>query len=328
MTTKIVQSLLDQVLKEMQEELSSSHKLSLLSKAFERISKRYREETGLFLQTEEERLSYLFTRLPATFAVACRVFQELKRRVPDLEIHSLLDVGAGPGTGMWAAVEEFKTLHRGTFIEKDFSFASIGKQLIARSSHPVLQQAPWHSMDMKDISNIKSHDLTLLSYSIGEVNEEHWESILSTLWQITEKALVIIEPGTPSGYRRMMKIRDFLHNQLGAYLVAPCPHSKACPLSKEDWCHFSERVQRSSLHRYLKSADLGYEDEKFCYLILGKQQACSFSKRIIRHPMKHSGFIEVTVCEKEGTVQKKIYSKKNKEMYKEIKKLNWGDLIP
>lgn len=323
----IYNSCLERVLKEMQEELLSSHKLSLFTKAFERISDRYRKETGFFLQTEEERLAYLFTRLPSTFAVACRVFQELKQRAPDLEVHSLLDVGAGPGTGMWAAIEEFQSLQKGTFIEKDASFASLGKQLIDRSANPFLQKASWHLMDMKEIVNSEPHDVTLLSYSIGEVKEEHWKKLLSNLWGSTEKALVIIEPGTPGGYHRMMKIRDFLQNECSAYLWAPCPHSKPCPLSKEDWCHFSTRVQRSSLHKQLKSAELGYEDEKFCYLIFGKQKAASFSKRILRHPMKHTGFIEVTVCEEEGIVQKKIYSKKNKEIYRDIKKLNWGDVI-
>ena len=43
--------------------------------------------------------------------------------------------------------------------------------------------------------------------------------------------------------------------------------------------------------------------------------------------MKHSGFVEFSLCGEEG-VQKKVYSKKDKEKYRENKKLNWGDVIP
>ncbi|HEY2171232.1 MAG TPA: small ribosomal subunit Rsm22 family protein, partial [Candidatus Angelobacter sp.] len=57
--------------------------------------------------TEAHRAAYLAVRLPATYAALHRVFAELKLRVPQDEITGLLDLGAGPGTTLFAAIEQF-----------------------------------------------------------------------------------------------------------------------------------------------------------------------------------------------------------------------------
>ena len=54
--------------------------------------------------TEAHRAAYLAVRLPATYAAISRVFAEIKLRAPQEEITSLLDLGAGPGTALFAAV--------------------------------------------------------------------------------------------------------------------------------------------------------------------------------------------------------------------------------
>jgi ribosomal protein RSM22 (predicted rRNA methylase) len=323
----VFHSHLEELLEGFREEVLSSYSLQHLAKAFERISERYRKETGLFLQTEEEKAAYMLTRLPATFAAVFSVFKELLARAPHLKIESILDAGAGPGTALWAAAESFKSLEKATLIEKDAKFASLGQKLMKRSSLPLFSKAQWNLADLTELKQVEKHDLTVLSYSIGELKESTRPRLLKLLWEQTDQALVLIEPGTPNGYGRMMKIREYFLKELGAFLWGPCPHSNACPLLKGDWCHFSARVQRSSLHRQLKSAELGHEDEKFFYLIFGKRaEEKSFSQRILRHPIKHSGFFELTLCGREG-VQKKIYSKRDQEKYREIKKLNWGDVI-
>lgn len=320
----MIGSQIGKILEILEEEFLSSKKRNDFVKAFERISTRYRAQSGLFLQTDEERKVYLFTRLPGTFSAISKVLEEMQSRCPDLRIESLLDVGAGPGTGMWAASEVFSSLMKCTLLEKDLHFMRLGQDLVKKSNSECILKSSWKNFDIEKPLEIDPHDLVLLSYSIGEIKEIAWKSLLSSLWKATKKALVIIEPGTPVGYARLMKMREVLKSE-GAYLWAPCPHSLACPLDKNDWCHFSVRVPRTSLHRQLKSAELGYEDEKFSYLIFGKDPISPFHSRIVRHPIKHSGFVELVTCQDKGII-KEVYSKKNKELYKIKKKLEWGDV--
>ncbi len=89
------------------------------------------------------------------------------------------------------------------------------------------------------------------------------------MWAKTNDTLLIVEPGTPSGYQRILDARAQLIKN-GAHVIAPCPHDDACPLVKPDWCHFSQRLQRSRVHKQLKSAELPYEDEKFIYVALSR----------------------------------------------------------
>jgi ribosomal protein RSM22 (predicted rRNA methylase) len=316
---------MEDVIRSLEEKVLSSYKLNSLTKAFERISERYRQGCGSFLQTQEERWVYLLTRLPATFAASVRVCEELSVRRKDLVIETLLDVGAGPGAGLWAASQVFNTLTKATLIERDLEFLRLGKEIASLSSQAVVNQAVWNCEDMTRLESFDSHDLTVLSYSIGEIPEHLWKALVSKLWQSTKKALVFIEPGTPIGYSRMMKLRSLLLD-MGGFLWAPCPHHGNCPITKDDWCHFSVRVSRSSLHRKLKSAELGYEDEKFCYLIIGKESCPSYSSRILRRPIQGSGHTKLCLCQKEG-LNECIVSKRDKEKYREIKKLNWGDVI-
>ena len=170
-------------------------------------------------------------------------------------------------------------------------------------------------------------DLALLSYSIGEIEEKFWVPLLQNLWDKVKSTLIIIEPGTPAGYKRILKIREILLH-MGAKILAPCPHAGACLLKDPDWCHFTARVERSSLHRKVKNADLNYEDEKFSYIVFSKEKNTSlFESRILRFPQIHKGHVCVSLCTRsEGIIQKTI-TKKDKEKYKYIKKCSWGDVI-
>ena len=59
----------------------------------------------------------------------------------------------------------------------------------------------------------------------------------------------------------------------GAHVIAPCPHAADCPLAAADWCHFAQRIERTKIHRSVKGAELGYEDEKFSYIAVARHPA-------------------------------------------------------
>ncbi|MES2345840.1 MAG: small ribosomal subunit Rsm22 family protein [Chlamydiota bacterium] len=290
--------------------------LTHLGAAAQQLTERYRGPARTqFMETEGHRIAYLLTRMPATYAAIAKVFEELVERIPALSIHSFLDLGTGPGTGLWAVKEFFPQIVSHTLLEKDAALISLGKKLSEGKGR-------WIQCDAEKTQVFDSHDLVLLSYALGELKDP--KEVALRAWHATEKILVMIEPGTPLGFERLRKIREILIAE-GAHLVAPCPHARACPLKQNDWCHFSARLNRTSLHRQMKGGSLGYEDEKFFYLIFSKITSVIRCKgRILRHPQKHSGYVEMTVCKEEG-IERKIFSRKDKEIYKWARKAEWGD---
>jgi ribosomal protein RSM22 (predicted rRNA methylase) len=293
--------------------------------AREDLTDRYRQGLSKkqnFMMTEAHRYAYLATRLPATYAAIHFVLEEIRGLIPDTPVKSLLDLGAGPGTGIWAACELFPEIEKITLIEKDPNLIVLGKRLGAYSENKAITHADWQTGDLERLKDLPEHDLILLSYSIGELGESTIIPLLDTCWKSTTQVLVIIEPGTPVGFERIRTIRRHVIS-LGSHMVAPCPHAVACPMPQGDWCHFSQRLERSSFHRRLKGGTLGHEDEKFSYVAVSKTPCVLPQTRVLRHPLKKSGHVCLTLCTS-GGIKQEVISKRNPDAYKIARKLEWG----
>jgi len=276
--------------------------------------------------SEAHRAAYLAVRMPATYAAIRRVFSEIKLRAPQQEIASLLDLGAGPGTALFAAAEHFPQLRQATLIEFDSAWIAVGKRLAEQSESLVVQQAQWLKQDLRSGLSCENHDLVVISYTLGELPHAAAEAMLNKAWKCAGKFLVVIEPGTRRGFAAINAARSALLANAAA-ILAPCPHHFTCPMAAAgDWCHFSQRVERTSQHRQLKGGALGYEDEKFSYFVAAKSAAQSTGARIVRHPGKHSGHVKLVLCTPEGKIENRTITRSSKEAYKRARKAEWGDL--
>jgi len=276
--------------------------------------------------TEAHRVAYLAVRLPATYAAIHRVLAEIKLRAPQQEIASLLDLGAGPGTALFAAAVEFPSLQRATLVESDSGWLAVGKRLAEQSESPIVKRAQWLKQDLRSGLTCEKHDLVVISYTLGELPQAAAEAVVSKAWKCASKFLVVIEPGTRRGFAAINTARSALLAN-AATILAPCPHHFTCPMAAVgDWCHFSQRVERTSQHRQLKGGDLGYEDEKFSYFVAAKNNSPSAGARIIRHPGKHSGHVKLVLCAENGQIESRTITRSNKEAYKRARKAEWGDL--
>lgn len=284
---------------------------SALRLAAETLSQRYREGDKPYLTEDAHYLAYLAMRFPATFEAISHVLQAIN---PDT-IQSFLDLGAGPGTGYLAARAHFSGLTEATLVETDPAFIAIGQQLTDAI-------VTWKRATLPCI--LPAHDVVLMSYSLSEMDEP--EKVLKAAWMATKQYLVIIEPGTPVGYAQIMAIRDTLLAQ-GAFMVAPCPHALACPMEGGDWCHFPARVERNKLHRYLKSGTLGFEDEKYSYVIMSKTAQPLPAARIVGPINFKKGQVIMPLCTEEGQIEITTVTQKNKAFYKECRKKTWGEPI-
>lgn len=275
------------------------------------------------IRSEAHRAAYLAVRLPATYAACHRVFDEIVRLAPEVGVASVLDLGAGPGTALWAAAECFPNARQATLVESDAAWVKVGRRIAAKSPHAILRHAEVRTEDLST-ADLKRHDLAVLSYVLGELRQAHAVSLLQRAWSSTEQFLAIIEPGTPGGFANIHAARQALI-AAGAEILAPCPNRLACPMAAAgDWCHFSQRVERTSLHRQLKGGALAYEDEKFSYLVASQRIASPGLARIVRHPFKNPGHLRLTLCA-EGRIEARVVTRSQKEAYKRARRAAWGD---
>lgn len=290
------------------------------------LSKRYREglsaEGEGYLNSPMDITAYAAFRMPATYAAVAGALNQLGDFGDGWLPKSMLDVGAGPGTAMWAATAAWPQLEKITLLERDKNMMSLGKLLAREADSAAIREADWISVDLNGDWKTDEKDLVIASYSLGELSTEALNSVLMKLWSITKGVLIIIEPGTPIGFNRLKAAREILIRE-GAKTIAPCPHNDNCPLPEDDWCHFSQRVARSRLHRQVKGGELSYEDEKFTFIAMSRDASNIGEGRILRHPIIRKGHIQLKLCSTQG-LKSVVVTKSHKEVYKQAKGLEWG----
>ena len=309
----------------IEEELHHQSLKTLTEKAKD-LRTKYRDKThqvATLMQTKEEKLAYVGYRMKATLGAIHTVLKHMKRELRDISIESVLDLGAGPGTSLWSFPLIFPELKKITLLEKDFELLQMGKRLFSRSHIPIETEVLWSHSDFTKPTHYQDSDLILFSYSFGEVSEEHDDEVLENCFKHAKKFIVIIEPGSKRGYQRILRARKKLID-LGATTLAPCPHDRACPLTGDDWCHFSTRIQRTGLQRVLKQATLNFEDEKYSYIVMGKRAQNHAVERILAEPKVLKEKVTLKLCTENGLIYKDIL-KRDPEQYKKAKKVKNGD---
>lgn len=313
-------------LKQAVESEAAQFGLAKLVKAASELSDNYRFRQGTstnFINSQAHRLAYLTTRMPATYAAMLSVLNAVKEATQDLQIESLLDIGAGPGTATWAASQVFPTIERFSLIERDSGLITLGQKFAVKANNEGLQGAKWLDENLLHVKSFEPHSMVVCSYSLGELDQQNACELMKVAWRSTEKILIIIEPGTMKGFTLIHRLRDEI-STLGGYIIAPCPHQNACPMTENDWCHFAARVERSSLHRKLKGGTLNYEDEKYSYLVIAKSEVKRHPTRIIRRPKINTGYVSLQLCTEQGLQELKI-TRSDKNALKCARKANWGD---
>lgn len=298
-------------LQEAIENFLKTRDLSQIQSASAKLTEEYRLSHSL--QDEETLLAYLIVRMPATYTSLLKVLALLP--VPP---SSILDIGAGPGTTWWAAKTLWPSTPKVTAIEREKGLIHLGRALGS--------QPNWVEADVLHLPDLEKHEWGVLSYVLSELPDSALSSLIQKCWENVSEGLVIVEPGTPKGYEKMLQARSAAITSLGASVLAPCPHASPCPLPQGDWCHFGVHLERSFAHRYAKLASLPFEEEKFSYVILSKRGIQNAASRILRPPMKRSGHLLLDLCTQEG-LEKRTLSKKQGELYKIARRSRWGDSL-
>ncbi|MFT3723570.1 MAG: small ribosomal subunit Rsm22 family protein [Hyphomonadaceae bacterium] len=297
-----------------------------LSVAAKALSERYRNEVRdgrLHISDARLALGYIATRMPATYAAIHAGLAAVRERKPEFAPMTLLDVGAGPGTVMWAAAEIWPSLASATLLEASPAIRAVGEGLATEC--PV--SATWRAADVtRETASSASADLVTLAYVLDELGTEQRARLVDHLWKLTAGALVIVEPGTTAGWQRILAARTQLISA-GANVLAPCAHALACPIVQPDWCHFSARVARSRVHRLAKEADVPWEDEKFIYLAASRMGAPISPARVLAPPESGSGRVRLKLCRPDGKAANRLVTRREVDVFKQARRRDWGDLF-
>lgn len=326
-------------LKSALDEIFQTTNTADLEKASSRLTKRYRDEVRdgkMHIGNKNAALGYVAARFPATYAAVFSALQQVRDIVPSFSPSSQLDVGAGPGTAVFAATRLFPALENATLIEQSNDIIAIGKKLFSATlahddSNPSEKKqvtTDWQNMDISSayFENLGKADLVTASYVLDELSEKIQDRLVDGLWNKTGDILFLVEPGTPAGFQRLIRQRDRLIEK-GAHIVAPCPHELACPIVPPDWCHFSVRVERSRTHRLAKQAIVPFEDEKFCYLACAHEKPDVQYCRILSRPLRSSGKISCYLCTPAGQKEAVTSTRKDKKNYSVMRRSDWGDSL-
>lgn len=283
-----------------------------------RLSRAYRE--GLS-SSAVDTSAYLATRLPATHAAVSRVLAEVKALRPDFRPGTMVDSGAGPGTGSWAAASCWESIAGFTLVDRDGRFLALAGKLLAASDRPGLAAARLLGGDIAEIA--VRGDLVICAYALAEIPLERVGIVAERLWQAANQMLVIVEPGTPAGFARIRDARRQLLG-LGAHMVGPCAGAGECPLTAPDWCHFAARLARSRRHMHAKGAHVPFEDEKFSWLAVSRMPGAMAAARVLAPPRRSKAGLGLKLCTVEGLAESHV-ARRDGPAYKACRKLGWGD---
>jgi ribosomal protein RSM22 (predicted rRNA methylase) len=289
------------------------------------ISKTYRDGSGSgAIRSETDALAYALARMPATYAAVTASLNALCEIRPEFAPKRLLDVGAGPGTASWAAIEAFSSLQDFTLLDANDALRKLALDLLSDSFR--LREAVYERGEARDsLVKAEAADLVVASYMIGEVGEAEQAALAALMWEKTRDTLLVVEPGTPAGYARIIMLREQLI-AAGAHVAAPCPHDGKCPLVPPDWCHFSQRLPRSRAHKQVKGALLPFEDEKFAYVALTREPVAARPSRVLAQPQVTKVEVTTKLCTQAGVTLART-PRRAKAEYAVARRWRWGDAV-
>ncbi|WP_329318742.1 small ribosomal subunit Rsm22 family protein [Streptomyces sp. NBC_01262] len=301
------------------------------AQAVDRLIATYRGRTPSrtpILRDRSDVAAYAAYRMPATNAAVRAALAEFRDRAGDWAPADHLDVGGGTGAATWAVGDAWaEGGHRSTVLDWSDAALALGRELAAGAQSASVRDAQWRKAPLGGGARLPEADLVTISYVIGELAPPDRTAVIAEAARAARGAVLVVEPGTPDGYARVLAARDQLI-AAGFAVLAPCPHDTACPVQAPDWCHFAARVSRSSLHRQVKGGSLPYEDEKFSYVAAARFPAAPAASRIVRHPQIRKGQVLLDLCTAEDGLRRETVTKRHGDAYRAARDADWGDAWP
>ncbi len=315
------------------EKFLAGSKPSQITRSFADLSGKYRAGAlgQRCVQTSDDVVAYVATRMPSIYCVVRAICEEVSERLPQFRPRRLLDIGSGPGTALWAAQSVWGGLGSARMLDCNRVFRECGMSLSEYGTAPVFRQLAWETMDLEQPHRGFGDgcDLVTACYVLSELSDASRQRTVLAAWEAASGVLIVVEPGTPKGFETILAARAALIDQ-GAQILGPCAAGGACPMkgSAIRWCHFSERVERTSWQRRGKGATLAFEDEKYSYVVASRLPARQIAGRIVDVPRTSKFDISINICDSQNQIGSFRVSKRDRERFARFKRLKWGSYVP
>ena len=181
-------------------------------------------------------VAYLYCRFPYTFNTIRRILSEVKKRNPSFKPESILDYGAGLGSGILAVFDVYNNIKfkKVAAIEPNKYMRKLGKYVTdtsitnALSENHVNKSKESFSLEPMWVDSLSmlpgtgglergKYDIVILSHVLQEViTSKAREMILETLFsRLSDKGiLIVVEPGSPKGFRFINDIREWVREKI------------------------------------------------------------------------------------------------------------------
>ncbi|MCX6049536.1 MAG: methyltransferase domain-containing protein [Chloroflexi bacterium] len=297
------------------------------------LHRRYMEQAQNKQQThlhdELDALAYLGLRASATYAQIFGAVAAVAEIMPSWQPQTLLDLGSGPGTGVWALSSLLPSLAEATCIDQNAHLLALGQKIISDAQLPVI--VTWQQGDViQPIERDETqYDLIVVANVLNELNAEQREKLLETAFKRCRQLMIVVEPGTPIG----SAIAQAAAAQLApaGRLIAPYIDNN---FVEEYFLHFPQRFTRPEFARRIRQEmrdsplmASDWEEAKYSYVAVGKipPEETPWGRCI--GPIRlMNGYLELPMLLKDQVVQLKVM-KRHKQQYAFAKKLRWGQLV-
>ncbi len=240
------------------------------------------------IQTPTDCLAYLAMRFPATYAQIFAALSQIQERVPAWQPRTVLELGCGPGTGIWAAKSIWPSLTSATGVDQEKLFLTLAEEIHFDTKMNL--DTTWIKTSLAKwaaVEDAKTYDLIIIANVLNELPSEDQEALLKKVTLRSSGIVIVLEPGTAIGYRIIQRVAKSTHSTprskdrdllrvdterrfsplaKAKSLASPNvsiseTHTLIAPYidntfveSNEYWIHFSQRFQRPEFQRRIRQS--------------------------------------------------------------------------
>jgi len=277
------------------------------------------ERPANYFNQKDLRSGYILYFLPVNALKVAALLSQIS--LPTIPL-TILDLGSGPGTGMFGAQAAFPSqkihfilIDQNRNILRDAE--SLHREMATQSTLDTIDADLTRGPNWARPHGARPHgasplprtppaDLILAVNLLSEIPGPRRLPLIEGLLRNRLKTggkILIVEPALQRTTRELMELHDQILRNRSGFVYAPCLHQTACPMlaaNRRDWCHATIEWQRPGwIERLDHLVGIRKDYLKCSYLLLGREPAPVVSNetwRVVSGHLNSKGKSELLLC--------------------------------